>query len=217
MVELNREFLVKRYGKDNLINRTVIDIWINRIKKIDPNTFKGLVKLEKLDLSNNEIEEIDFRLFESLSNLKSLWLFNNKLKRIDPNTFKGHDKLEILSLYNNQIEEIDSRLFESLSNLKVLWLNNNKLKEIDRKCFEPLKSIEVIHLYENVGLNALSFEKQSTSSKSKLSYIKNTLKNVFIIKNYESISDWNIFLQQFPQLGKLTLFFVLFKSRDVKR
>jgi hypothetical protein len=71
-------------------------------------------------------------------------------------------------------------------------LHNNKLKEIDGKCFEPLKSIEVIKIYENVGLNALSFKKPSAE----------ILYDKYKVEKYGSISEWNQFLQQFPQLGK---------------
>ena len=48
MVEINREFLIKQYGKDDLINQTLLDIAWKQIKKIDPNTFKELDKLEVL-------------------------------------------------------------------------------------------------------------------------------------------------------------------------
>jgi Leucine-rich repeat (LRR) protein len=95
----------------------------------------------------------------------------------------------------NQIEEIDVRLFESLSNLKGLYLDNNKLKEIDRKCFEPLKSIEVIEIYINEALNVISFIKPSTVFKS----------FYFQYGSIRSISNWNTFLQQFPELGKYRL------------
>ena len=47
------------------------------------------------------------RLFEDLSNLKELRLYNNKLKRIDSNIFNGLTKLERLEFYENEIEEID--------------------------------------------------------------------------------------------------------------
>ena len=45
MAELNRESLVKKYGKDNLINLIEIDFSRNQIRSIDSNTFKGLTKL----------------------------------------------------------------------------------------------------------------------------------------------------------------------------
>ena len=248
MVELNREFLVKKYGEDNLINLTEIklsgnplnrnskynfkrinsntftglnkleilylndnqikviderlfenlsnlkelDLFRNKLKRIDSNTFKRITKLEKLTLGANQIEVIDERSFESLTNLKELILYGNQPKRIDSNTFKGLTKLEQLYLNSNQIEIIDERSFESLTNLRYLSLSYNKLIEIDRKCFEPLKSIEMIEIYENEGLDVISFVKPLTVFKS--------LDIQLVIKS--SISDWNEFLQQFPELGK---------------
>ena len=74
-----------------------------------------MTKTEELWLDNNEIEEIDVRLFKSLSNLKMLNLYhNNKIKRIDSISFKDMTKLEELWLEHNEIEEIDLRLFDSL-------------------------------------------------------------------------------------------------------
>ena len=145
MVELNREFLVKKYGNEKLFELREINLYNHKITKIDPKTFKGLTKLEKL----------------------SFWI--------------------------NQIEEIDSRLFENLSNLKELYLHGNKLREIDPKCFEPLKKIEVIELYENNGLKALSLIKPFT----KYLFDKEE------VDKHGSLSDWNTFLQQFPQSGNI--------------
>ena len=117
MVELNREFLIKEYGsEDNLLELTRANLGQkeitkigpnsflnNNLKRIDANTFKGLDKLEGLFMNHIEIEEIDSRLFESLSNLKVLDLGNNnKIKRINANSFKGLTKLERIELWNNQ-------------------------------------------------------------------------------------------------------------------
>ena len=48
MVELNREYLVKKHGKEKLFNKA--SIWLDKkgITKIDSNTFKDLTKLENL-------------------------------------------------------------------------------------------------------------------------------------------------------------------------
>lgn len=54
----------------------------------------------------NEIKGVNLRIFESLSNLKTLHLYNNKLKRIDSDTFKELTKLDTLWLHNNEIEDI---------------------------------------------------------------------------------------------------------------
>lgn len=117
-------------------------------------------------MKENEIEELDGRAFEGLSNLKELRLSNNRLKHVDTNTFKGLEKLERLELDYNEIEEIDDGLFEGLLNLKLLFLNNNRAG-IDGECFEPLKSIILIQLFDN-ELKLFSY----FSASNKLSIIK---------------------------------------------
>ena len=192
MVELNREFLVKKYG--NLLQElTHIDVNDKKINKINSNVFQGLTKIQTLSLNHNKISEINGGLFETLSSLKELYLSNNKLKRIDSHTFKGLDKLETLTLSENEIEVVASDAFEICKNLKALTLNKNKMKEIYGQCFKSLKSIEVLELYENPG-NFLSFFKSSTKL-DEWKYDKDKL------NEHGFISDWEKFLGNFSQLG----------------
>jgi Leucine-rich repeat (LRR) protein len=75
----------------------------NRLKRLNENTFKPLKRLLRLDLDNNELEEIDSGAFENLTSLEKLYLFNNKLKSIGANTFKAIEKLESLELHRNEL------------------------------------------------------------------------------------------------------------------
>ena len=52
-------------------------------------------------------------------------------------------------------------------------------------------NLKEMWIYENVGLDAVSFIKPSTEC-----YYDEDK-----VKKYGSISDWNKFLQQFPELG----------------
>ena len=65
MVDLNREYLLKNYEED-ILELNDINLCNSRIKIIDLSAFKGLSKLERLFLTNNEIEEINQKSFESL-------------------------------------------------------------------------------------------------------------------------------------------------------
>ena len=105
-MSLNREFLVKKFGsEDKLYKQIVINVSCNGINRIEPNTFKGLGKLERLILSKNEIEEIDLDAIEGLSNLKILQLDNNKLRKIDPRCFEPlSKKIEVLTIFENVLK-----------------------------------------------------------------------------------------------------------------
>ena len=71
----------------------------NKVKRIGSNTFKGIERLQSLDLSNNEIVEIEENAFSR--NLKLLYLNNNKLKKIHPKCFDNLKSIQLLELYEN--------------------------------------------------------------------------------------------------------------------
>jgi len=58
------------------------------LKKIQPNTFNGLTRLERLSLEDNHIEEINGNLLVDLRSHKELWIFSNKLTQIDRSCFE---------------------------------------------------------------------------------------------------------------------------------
>lgn len=109
------------------------------------------------------------------------------MKKIDSNLFKKLTKLELLQLNSNELTDIDAKAFESLSNLKTLWLNNNKLTKINKKWFVPLKSIQQINLYFESDISPIKCNKYSFNGAN---------------------SDWNAFLQQFPEIGSLFIHFL---------
>ena len=126
MVDLNREFLVKKYGKDNLINRNYISITCKEIRKIDSNTFNGLTKLEILYLYDNEIEEIEVGSFESLSNLELLRLSNTKVKEVDRKCFEPLKSIEVIEIYENEGLNALSFIKPSISEY---WYEEDKAKK----------------------------------------------------------------------------------------
>ena len=188
MVELNREFLVNKFGSENQLQElTQIEVSYNRtIRKINSNAFKGLVNIEKISVKQIVLEEIEGGLFEDLPNLKYLNLSYNKLKKIDSNAFEGLEQLEELYLYLNELTVINVKLFASLSNLKVLVLDNNKLKTIEPNAFNSLHKLERLTL-DNTELEeidvrlfeSLSSLKELTLHNNKLNRIDlNTFKNL---------------------------------------
>jgi Leucine-rich repeat (LRR) protein len=112
MVELNRKFLVNKFGSENQLQElTQIEFsYYYILEWINSNAFKGLVNLEKISLTSNGLEEIEGDLFEDLPNLKYLDLSYNKLKKIDSNAFEGLKQLEELHLNKNELTVINDNL-----------------------------------------------------------------------------------------------------------
>ena len=108
-------------------------MWLckNRLTKIESNTFKGLKRLERLDLDENQIEEIDPRAFEDLVNLKWLSLEKNKLKGVERKCFEPLKNIACLEIYDNQF---DSNILSFFN--KDLAPADWKVSEVERKLNE---------------------------------------------------------------------------------
>ena len=144
-----------------LINETKIDIstifkesqqykrYTDNIVGIDPNTFKGLIKLEYLYLNNNQITQIEPNTFDGLSSLKELYLGNNIISELKENTFNGLSSLQKLELQNNSINIVKPGVFNGLSSLKELYLGSNMIRELKKNTFNELNNLEILSLRSN--------------------------------------------------------------------
>jgi len=96
------------------------------IKTLEPDVFSQLTKLTRLDLSRNQLQDLDYRLFINLTQLRSLDITNNRL-----------------------ISLTDERLFASLLKLKYLKLSSNSLISLSKGVLIPLVSLKSLYLSGN--------------------------------------------------------------------
>lgn len=84
--------------------------------------------MERLDLSNNNLDgQLDTKLFE-MPNLRLLYLFENELAGPIPANFGGSQSLKDIYLYDNLLTgDIPNVAEPSLSNLEELILSQNKI------------------------------------------------------------------------------------------
>ena len=158
-----------------------------------PRSLYQLSNLKLLDMSGNNIQEIDGDLLKGLSSLVELDLSKNKLKSI-PNSIQFLVFLEVLKLSNNQILEIPEEL-GSLTRLKKLFLNENALQFLRKNIFSKMIGLEEIYLYKN------RLENICDSSSSIFDNMKH-LKFLDIHSNYLTL--FNIFTEM-PVLDCLLL------------
>lgn len=158
---------------------SVADLGKNSIREISENAFRGIVKLDVLELSTNQISNIHdatfqpvermliqlslkynklnqmdtqrlSNIFSRFSSLRSLALDHNELGAL-PNLSKM-SKLEDVSLSNNKLETLnDPATGEQLLPSKVqdLQLSNNRFKHITRRTFEGLNQLKYLYLDTN--------------------------------------------------------------------
>lgn len=125
-----------------LRNLTVLDLSMNKITRVNDNTFAGL-KLVTLKLSDNEVTLApgSFRGLER--SLKNLNLKGTRQKKV-PEALRGLRTLAFLDLSQNSIKELPGsagiKAFEGLSSLTGLNLERNLIQSIGSDAFYGIKN-----------------------------------------------------------------------------
>lgn len=109
-----------------LINLQKLNLSNNQLTTLTEE-FGKLSSLQELNLSGNNLYELPHS-FVKLKNLRSLSLFGNRLKTL-PKEICGLANLQVLNLEYNDIENISPEIYQ-LSQLHSLDLNANKLKSL---------------------------------------------------------------------------------------
>ncbi|XP_023241480.1 slit homolog 2 protein-like [Centruroides sculpturatus] len=122
----------------------------NMITKVkNDGLFKRLPNLNRLDLRNNEILDIEDGAFQGATGLNDLLLTENKLKEIRPKMFAGLKNVKTLMLRTNQITCITNDTFADLDSVRLLSLYDNRIKCIMPGSFEKLHSLSTLNLLAN--------------------------------------------------------------------
>lgn len=121
-------------------------------------------KLISLDLSHNRI-----RIFPTLKtyNLKELYINDNQLDQLNPKMFDHLGNLEILNLSHNYFTRLVDRTFSDLHKLEVLFLNSNRITWIADSTFLYCGSLRFVSLADNrlVNLQPVVFEQTLSNYK----------------------------------------------------
>ncbi|XP_050958877.1 peroxidasin homolog [Labeo rohita] len=128
---------------------TILDLRFNKIKDLQPGSFRRLKNLNTLLLNNNHIRRIPRGAFEDLENLKYLYLYKNEIQAIDREAFKGLVSLEQLYLHFNNIESLEPESFSHLPKLERLFLHNNRITHLALGTFSQLQSMKRLRLDSN--------------------------------------------------------------------
>ncbi|XP_051854606.1 leucine-rich repeat-containing G-protein coupled receptor 6 [Antechinus flavipes] len=126
-----------------------LDLSMNNLTELQPGLFLHLRFLEELRLSGNHLSHIPGQAFSGLYSLKILMLQNNQLSRIPAEALWELPNLQSLRLDANIISVVPERSFEGLSSLRHLWLDDNALPEIPIRALNNLPSLQAMTLALN--------------------------------------------------------------------
>lgn len=175
---------IAEISSDDLMNATNLhnfSLKSNKLKKLLASSFRR-VKLEKLNLADNEIETIEDFTFRNQSKLTHLDLRRNKLTTIKENTFDGSlTALIYLDVSENEIQMIESDAFADLSRLSQLFLNFNKVKALEDHLFHGLTTLATLHIEHN-QLESIGTSLYTLTSIEDLSLAMNNINDIDLLK-----------------------------------
>ncbi len=138
------------------INHNIIRTFIWRSSKLSElgiYAFKDLYYLQRIDLSNNKLQELNSNVFNSFElDLLELDLSNNLFQQVPFDLFlsRATQNIEILRLNDNPIVHLSRKPFEIIKNsLKLIELNHCQIRSIDINTFDDMKYLESISLVGN--------------------------------------------------------------------
>ncbi|KAJ6668598.1 hypothetical protein lerEdw1_012080 [Lerista edwardsae] len=125
---------------------------------IFPSPFRMLKNLTVLDISNNNIANMNGALLDGLHSLEILEMQHNNLARLwkhanpgGPVLFlKDLPSLYLLNLNSNGFDEVPDKAFHGLSQLKILNLGSNDLNLFPEFVFDDLTSLNSLFLQKNL-------------------------------------------------------------------
>lgn len=116
---------------------------------VNRNAFEGLGQLKIVNLSRNEISEIESESFDKLLKLQVLDLSNNLIGSFENNTFELLSDLEVLILGHNRLTQLPENVFDPLFNLKTLVMSHNKIQDLRFEIFTGINQIEEFYIDNN--------------------------------------------------------------------
>ncbi|KAL3853139.1 hypothetical protein ACJMK2_016709 [Sinanodonta woodiana] len=135
-------------GLTSLMN---LDVSNNSIQNLANCSFAPFrYSLERLNLSTNNLTDLDRHAFKDMNYLTFLDIADNRLKNLSPDVFYDLIRIRSLSLRNNFMTSLPVLIFRSQRNLREVDLSGNFLEHLPKDLFKGMSSLKRIDLSNNV-------------------------------------------------------------------
>ena len=127
------------------------------ISELDADDFDGLTNLVTLDISRNNIAALPSGLFDPTSSLERLDFSWNGITEVHADLLSNLTELKYLSFAKNTIEEVPSGFFAGMSELQEIHLNLNAITRLPDEIFADQAALRFLSLgYNSITGDGLS-------------------------------------------------------------
>ena len=124
------------------------DISLNNLQSVGPRAFHGFVNLEELNLESNKITTIHIDAFLNIKRLKLLTMRNNRLTYIQKGLFRAQPQLKYLDVSGNNIH-MNPAMFFGLGVLENLIVQNFSLCCIRPKSVQLRNCVSFVDIFSS--------------------------------------------------------------------
>ncbi|XP_047005528.1 opticin [Ictalurus punctatus] len=154
----------------------------NKITAVKAKDFLNLNQLKRIDLTGNQISELDEDTFHTLPQLQDLFLADNRIPSLPelPTTMRHID------VRNNHLTSagIHREGFKEMKDLQFLYLSDNQLDYIPVPLPDRLR---VLHLQNN---NIQSLNEDTFCNSHDLSYVRKALEDIRLDGNPVDVNQY---------------------------
>ena len=116
--------------------------------QLDPSSFRKMMRLQILDLTNVNIGHVGESAFIDMASLTHMYLPHIQISTIKPNSFCLPNLLT-LQLHTASIQTVENDAFCHLFKLSILNISYNRIKVISTRTFSCLVSLDLLDLSGN--------------------------------------------------------------------
>lgn len=127
----------------------LLDLSYNNITELNVQLFRKLPELKHLSVSRNRIGELPSFLFHNSKHLVDIDLSFNFIRRIDDLAFFGDINLEKLNLSHNQLTVFNKKVLENHDRMTHFDFSHNQISEIKADTFQGLRNLVHLNLAHN--------------------------------------------------------------------
>ncbi|XP_044192156.1 toll-like receptor 13 [Thunnus albacares] len=176
-------------------NATSLDLSSNQIFNINRTHLRGLSKLRHLHIENNCISHVNDGAFADLAKLMELEMGSNNFSNLTDNMFLGLTKLVYLSVEKNYITYISPLSFQPLISLQRVILRYN--------CLYQMSDIVPILQLPNLDELSLDYNMFTFFESPDLPFNKSNIRTLWLIGN--QLTKFSITRDIFPCLQSVYL------------